>query len=134
KQARPGKKEAFKFTEVLTRQHSEARQGRALVSIERRRDPPDASTPLPQFVLFSLAIFDQAVRRISYDCLHTIRRRFRQPVEAIAMNKRRVAKAKCFTRQSHSGDLRAPSGCRLCTVCEAERRLCFFSNDIMSTI
>ena len=101
----PGKEETFQVTDVLPREHGETRERRALVAIERRRDAPDAAVPLAQLCLFLLAIFDQAVRRIGHDRFHAVCRRFRQPVETIAMNERCISKPKRFTFWHCSGGL-----------------------------
>ena len=71
---------------IVVIKHSEPRQWRPKMTVERRWDPPHPATAAPQFVLFLCTIFADAIWRVGNDRVNRIRGLRGQPRHAVGGN------------------------------------------------
>ena len=75
--------EPVKTCQFIFRQHREARYGCPFRAVEGGWNPPDPAFAAPLLGELRSAVFDQPVGRIGDDCMNTVLRQFRQPMDRI---------------------------------------------------
>src|SRR5207253_614574 len=102
KRTRPSEKEPFQFNNVVARQNCEPGQWRALVSIERRWNPPHPAAAFAEFILFDFAVLNQTVWWIGNNSFDAVGLSGGQPLKAIAVDQRRIPETESLTRRNGS--------------------------------
>ena len=101
-QGSPSLEEIVKLPDIMCCQGRESRQRRSGVAVERRRNTPHSAVPIAKFLLLLLCIFNQAIWRVSNDCMNAVLGLCVQPCEAVSLVENRALEVEYRLPSFHS--------------------------------